>query len=228
MTTGHVQYADWDAAYAIGALTAGERREYESHLEGCASCRQALAELASTVALLPRISAEDAGRLGAEQAPSDAQADAAIAAGLAVLDRARRRRRRRTRWVAAVAAAALVAGAVAVPVTMASISAPVTAFALQDVADVPLVASVRLSAADWGTRIDLDCRYPAGPSGYARRYSLAVVDGQGTATTVSTWSAGPGTDARLSAATATPMGDIRAVEIRSDTGTVLMQHTLRR
>jgi hypothetical protein len=228
MTGGHVQYADWDAAYAIGALTAGERREFESHLEGCASCRQAISELASTVALLPRISAEDARRLGEEQAPSDAHADAAVAAGLAVLDRARRRRRRRTRWVAAVAAAALVAGGVAVPVTIAVVSAPVAAFALQDVANVPLVASVRLRAADWGTRIELDCRYPAGPAGYARRYSLAVVDGRGTATTVSTWSAGPGTDARLSAATATPVGDIRAIEIRSDAGTVLMQHTLKR
>ncbi|GAA2164638.1 anti-sigma factor family protein [Pedococcus bigeumensis] len=48
-------YADWDAAYVLGALPVAERREYESHLAGCAACRAAVAELAGMPGLLAQL-----------------------------------------------------------------------------------------------------------------------------------------------------------------------------
>jgi len=48
-------YTDWDAAYVLGALPVAERREYESHLAGCAACRAAVAELAGMPGLLAQL-----------------------------------------------------------------------------------------------------------------------------------------------------------------------------
>lgn len=48
---GH-EYAMWDAAYVLGSLSAGDRREFEVHMGGCASCRQAVTELAGVPTLL--------------------------------------------------------------------------------------------------------------------------------------------------------------------------------
>lgn len=51
----HDDYADWDAAYVLGALPVAERREYETHLAGCAACRAAVAELAGMPGLLAQL-----------------------------------------------------------------------------------------------------------------------------------------------------------------------------
>jgi putative zinc finger protein len=51
----HEDYADWDAAYVLGALPVAERREYETHLAGCAACRSAVAELAGMPGLLAQL-----------------------------------------------------------------------------------------------------------------------------------------------------------------------------
>ncbi len=52
-------YDMWDAAYVLGALSDAERGEYEAHLAGCVSCREAVAEL-SRVAPLLSLAADDA------------------------------------------------------------------------------------------------------------------------------------------------------------------------
>jgi hypothetical protein len=51
----HEDYADWDAAYVLGALPVAERREFETHLAGCAACRAAVAELAGMPGLLAQL-----------------------------------------------------------------------------------------------------------------------------------------------------------------------------
>lgn len=51
----HDDYADWDAAYVLGALAVAERREYEEHLAGCPACRAAVAELAGLPGLLAQL-----------------------------------------------------------------------------------------------------------------------------------------------------------------------------
>ncbi|MDQ2689640.1 MAG: hypothetical protein M3Y29_05140, partial [Chloroflexota bacterium] len=142
----------------------------------------------------------------------------------------RSRRRRRTTWAVAIAAAVLAVAAVAVPLTIGALTRPTAAFALEDVTNVPLTASVRLTDVDWGTRIDLECAYPDVsvpdvPEG-GWTYALAVVGADGTDATVSTWRAGPGTSARLSAGTALEVSEISAIEIRTAKGVVLMRYDL--
>ncbi len=222
MSAEHERFAEWDAAYVLGALTASYRREFESHLATCVDCQRAVAELAPTVGLLSRLSASEAER------PAHGPEESARA-GLVALARSRARRRRPTVWLAAAAAAVLVVVMIAVPITVATMDRPTASFALQDVAGVPLEASVRLTDVDWGTRIDLDCRYPDAGSDAPEggwTYALAVVAADGTDATVSTWRAAPGTSARLSAGSALAVGEISAVEIRSADGVVLMRHEL--
>ena len=57
MNPDHSRYAEWDAAYVLGALSPAERREFEEHLEACEACRRSVAELAPMPGLLARLSA---------------------------------------------------------------------------------------------------------------------------------------------------------------------------
>lgn len=222
MNVEHPQYAEWDAAYVLGALSTSDRRLFEAHLAECALCRAAVAELAPTVGLLSRVSADAV--TGREDGPA-----AAGPAALISLARERRRRRRRTWWIAAAAAVALVIpAAVGIGVWLSSGPSPTASFALEQVQDVSLEASVRLTDVAWGTRVDLECRYPAGgadapPGGWV--YVLAVIGADGSET-VSTWRAGPGSVSNVSGATAVAADEIRAVEIRSESGEVLMRRDL--
>jgi carotenoid cleavage dioxygenase-like enzyme len=52
MQGGAHDYAMWDAAYVLGALSDADRREFEAHLEGCTSCRGAVTELTAISPLL--------------------------------------------------------------------------------------------------------------------------------------------------------------------------------
>lgn len=241
MNPDHPRFAQWDAAYVVGALAPTDRREFEEHLAECAECRRALAELSPAVGLLSRLTPEDAERIDAVHSGavhsgavhSDAGAPVegeSSAAEILAFARLRARRRRRAGIIALVAAAALVIAAVAVPFSLSSFVRPASeSLALHSVVDIPLQASVRLTSVEWGTRIELDCRYPSSPDADPDAswiYALAVVDTAGEASNVSTWRAGPGSSARLSAGTALHVDDIRGVEIRSMSGTVLMSYEL--
>jgi len=229
MNPDHTRFAQWDAAYVVGALAPADRREFEEHLADCAECRRAVAELMPAVGLLSRLTAAEAERIDSD-IDVDPGDDESRPVEILSLARERSRRRRRTRIIALVAAVVLIIAAVAVPVTMSSFLRPAAeSFALQSVVEVPLEASVRLTSVDWGTRIELDCRYPDAPGSdpdASWTYALAVVDAAGEASTVSTWRAGPGSSARLSAGTALDVDDIRGVEIRSMSGAVLMSYDL--
>jgi len=164
-TPEHARYAEWDAAYVLGALTAAARRAFEDHLADCEECRRAVVELLPTAGLLSRVSPERAEGIHGDPAAL-AGPDPAAREGLVA--RARRRRRRTLRWMLALAAAVVVVAAVAVPWSIAAMEAPPPSFALQDVADAPLEASVRLDPVAWGTRIDLTCRYTNASDGTCR------------------------------------------------------------
>jgi anti-sigma-K factor RskA len=51
----HARFAEWDAAYVLGALSPAERREFEDHLDDCEKCRAAVSELSALPGLLGRI-----------------------------------------------------------------------------------------------------------------------------------------------------------------------------
>ncbi|WP_307317518.1 hypothetical protein [Microbacterium sp. SORGH_AS_0421] len=128
-------------------------------------------------------------------------------------------------------AASIALVAVAVPSVFAVNSAVQqssgTVYALDDVAGAPLEASVKLTSAPWGTRIDLVCQYTgqvldAPPGGWP--YALAITDDSGTTSVLSTWRADPGSTTELSAGTDLSASNIGAVEIRSlDGDTVVMR-----
>jgi hypothetical protein len=228
MNPDHARFAEWDAAYAVGALSSTERREFEEHLSECELCRRAVGELQPTVSLLSRISPERARSIDAELADGAVgmgEPAPAVRDGVVSIARARAVRRRRVWWASAAAAAVLVIAAVALPFALTR-SAPTESFALEAVADVPLQATVQLTSVGWGTRIDLECRYTArSDDAVAWPYALAVIGTDGEATAVSTWKALPDSVARLSAATALDVGEITAVEIRSvESGRVLMRY----
>ncbi|WP_457254609.1 anti-sigma factor family protein [Pedococcus sp. P5_B7] len=102
-------YTDWDAAYVLGALPVAERREYESHLAGCAACRSAVAELAGMPGLLAQLPPGEVLAMDLDGG-ADLQPPASLMPVLPVVAA----ESRRERWLAplAAAAAALLIGGV--------------------------------------------------------------------------------------------------------------------
>jgi carotenoid cleavage dioxygenase len=56
---GH-EYETWDAAYVLDALSDTDRREFEMHMAGCSSCRQAVAEFEVIAPMLSMLDEEPA------------------------------------------------------------------------------------------------------------------------------------------------------------------------
>ncbi len=100
------RYAEWDAAYVLGSLTPDERLEYERHLETCARCTAAVAELVGLPGLLAKLPADQAVEIAEPDGRRDARSESTLAS---VAHRVRHRRRRRRVWVAATAGLAVVA-----------------------------------------------------------------------------------------------------------------------
>lgn len=233
MSAEHAHFADWDAAYLLGALSQADRRAFEEHLESCDRCVRAIAEMAPTLGLLARVDPERAESLQGDAVPGHAVQGpwppASTGTKAALLARAAREaRRRRGRWTGALAAAAAVVVAVIVAVTaLLPPAGGSRAVELAAVVDAPLVASVELASAAWGTRIDLECSYGGDGGADAQGglpYTLVVRDRDGNASEVSSWRAAPGATARLTAATALDVDEIGAVEIRMEgSGEVLMR-----
>lgn len=225
MNPDHVRFADWDAAYLVGALSPADRRRFEEHLIDCPTCRDALAEIAPTLGLLSRIAPDRAESL---LEPADDAADAAPEPGARsdFVERAAResRRRRALGWGGALAAAAAAVVVVVLAVTSTVPPSPRSqVVALEPVADVSITATVALSEVAWGTRLEMVCRYPEGagsdvpPEGWS--YVLVVTAEDGTTSELSTWRARPGSTTRLDAGTALDADDIAAIEVRSLDGT---------
>lgn len=229
MNPDHVHFAEWDAAYVLGALSPSDRRLFAEHAADCPICREAIAEVAPLMGLLARVDPERATSL-ADDSPREGGTDAAARARLVELGTLAARRRRRTWWAGAVAAAAALVVVVVIAVTIVADSVRGRdVVALEAVADVPLSASVELSEVAWGTRLELECRYDRTPTGSAKSwtYTLYVTSRDGASSEVSSWRASPGTTARLAAATALDSDEIAALEIRSADGdTVLMRTEL--
>jgi Putative zinc-finger len=219
----HAAYAEWDAAYVLGALSPTERREFEAHLRGCAECTDNVAALAGVPGLLSRVPREQGLALLDSPVPSE-DVPPSLLPRLELAARRDRRRRRTGTWaLAAVAAAAGVIGAVAIPQLLDRSAGTVTA-ELDPVIDIPLTASVELTPTENGTHLDMTCTYPYGSGDDEERtYDLVVVDAAGESERVSTWTSRAGHTVELSATIDTLTDDIETVEVRStDDGDVLL------
>jgi hypothetical protein len=228
----HVHFAEWDAAYVLGALSPADRREFEDHLEECERCRAAVAELSALPGLLGRL--DDARAFALLEHPDDETVSSAPADLVArIRERDRTQRVRRTLLsVAGLAAAAVLASVLTLAVPALVTTAPVpqahSAFVPVAGTTIPVDVTLDLFPAEWGTRIKMDCVYhPAGagadgPYGPVV-YSLWVVGTDGSEHSVSTWNATPGGEVFLDAATADSLGDIEQFDLRSADGdTVFM------
>jgi hypothetical protein len=223
------EFALYDAAYVLGALAPAERREFETHLKGCAACAGSVGQLAGLPGLMSRVSVE---QLTAEAEPLPAT----LLPSLARAVRRQRGRRRLAVGAAAAAAACLIAvGAIAItrpdsparpPVaSSASTSSGTANLALTAVVPSPITARARLVDMAWGTRIDLTCDYrtngfyPASGTPYA----LVIIDRKGVAQQVATWKALPNRELTVMGASSRARRDIAAVEIRTLQGQTILR-----
>jgi Putative zinc-finger len=239
------KFAQWDAAYVLGALSPAERREFEEHLSSCPSCRAAVSELAALPGLLAQLPPDDAAMLslvdqtvaesGETPALSGVQTDE-IEQGLPpsllpkMIKKARTRRRRMVAAIAGIAAAVLlVIGGIAVGAGLL----PLGPDDPQRVAFSPVVPSAWTAVADVipgpdGTEIKVECQYPEvdepTPGAGPETYSIFVVDRSGNASEIKEWPATPNKLMRPSGNTPLRVSEIADLEIReTDTDEVMLR-----
>jgi hypothetical protein len=243
------KFAQWDAAYVLGALSPADRREFEEHLANCPQCQTAVSELAAIPGLLAQVSPADAAMLsmavdneaghGEPAAPDDADAEL-IEPGPPpsllpkMIKKARSRQRRMVAAVAGIAAAVvLIIGGVAI----AGGLLPLRPENPERVAFSPVVPSGITAVADVipgkdGTQIKVECVYAEvndpRPGGGHETYSVVVVDRSGNAAEIKEWPATPNKQMRPSGTTPLKPSEIADLEIReSDTNEVLLRAPLR-
>jgi Putative zinc-finger len=243
------KFAQWDAAYVLGALSPAERREFEEHLASCRPCQASVSELAGIPGLLAQVSPADAamlslavdGQVGSDETSTSTATEAELVesgppASLLpkMLKLARTRRRRMVAAVAGIAAAVLlvIGGAAAATGLL-----PLRPESPQRVAFSPVVPSAITAVADVipgedGTQINVECVYAEvndpRPGGGHENYSIFVVDQSGHASDIKDWPATPNKQMRPSGTTPLQVSEIADLEIRqSDTNEVLLRAPLR-
>lgn len=239
-------YETWDASYVLGALSSTERREYESHLNGCERCRSAVADLSGMPALLALLDDELKHDTAAVSDVPPLRPEV-LGELLAKVDW----RRRRARWAAATA---MVVAAVVMAVGVFIATRPgvldptlvpratVSAMTMAPVPDAEgaseFAASFTMTRHDWGTDIAMTCTYSetegdgdgaqaAAGSDVADKLAMVAVGRDGSHVQLGTWKARAGETAQTSGSTSMPIDEIAAVQVVSaDTGDVLLQRNL--
>jgi hypothetical protein len=229
------KFAQWDAAYVLGALSPAERREFEEHMAQCAACQAAVSELAALPGLLAQISPADAAMLSlADDSSAEYAETPALSAAQAeviehgpppsllpkMIKKARMRRRRMVAAVAGIAAAVmLVIGGLAVGAGLL----PLRQGGPQRVAFSQVVPSGITAVADvipdkGGTQVKVECVYAEvndpRPGGAHETYSIFVVDRSGQAEEIKEWPATPNKVMRPSGTTPLKVSQIADLEIR--------------
>jgi anti-sigma-K factor RskA len=222
--TSPCPYELWDGSYVIGALSPAERREYESHLDGCLTCSRSVRDLAGLPGLL--------GRIGPEVFESAVEEPVPDTLMPRLARETRRRDRRRTWWTAGVAAAAAavvtVGGTLAIDHSLSGTPeaghhitsvAPLVFHPIPSVSADPMRARVALTSVAWGTRVDLECSYPAVQGDYfTGSYVLLVHTRAGRTEKIASWNGLPGKTMQLTAATATSLSKISSIELTTAAG----------
>lgn len=221
-------FAMSDAAYVLGSLSPADRREFESHLDGCVECSLAVRDLAGLPGLLGRLDPEVF-----DETPVDPVPDTLRPRVMAAVRRRQRRRIWVTAGVAAAAAAAVtLGGAVLInrpdaPPAAHSIVVPPVGTQMRQIGNDPMTATVALTSVAWGTKLDLACIYPQVRGAYeAGAYALVVHTTDGHTQRVATWHGLPGRAMQLTAATATQASDIRSVEVTRLGGSAVLRLTV--
>lgn len=232
------RFAHDDGAYVLGALSPGERLEFERHLARCEECTRTVGELAGLPGLLGRVDPAVVEDSVVDEPPP--------ATLLPALSReVRRVRRRRTSLAVGLAAAAVVAAVVAVaaaqlggeettapapPGVSPTVSEPTGAepvtLTMRPVGEVPVRATVSLEPVGWGTRLGLSCTYDPESVDYnlppAVDYTLVVLMRDGRVEQVGSWRSVAGRAIQFTAGTAASAEDVASVEVRTVDGRVVL------
>lgn len=204
-------FLHFDGAYVLSALDAADRAAFEAHLGTCIACRARVAEIRPTVALLA----------GARRLEEAGPAPDTLLPGL-LREAARERGRRRmvTASVAAIAAACLVALLVVLwPSTGAAGPTPRE---LQAVQASPVHATVALVSRQWGTEIEVHCRYDPGVA-VNMPYRLRVIDTSNEVYDAGSWTLAPGRTTNFTGGAAVPRDRIKYVQITLEDGRPILQ-----
>jgi hypothetical protein len=210
-----------DAAYVLNALPEPERAAFEAHLATCAACTGRVNALAATSALLADITAADL-------AEPDPEPDTLLPGLLRRAAGARRRQRWLVNGLGGLAAACLIALAVAVwPTSHAGQPSHQPApQALSALTASPVQATATVTDRNWGTQINLDCRYTGyGDASTRLIYALRIVDRAGVTHDLGSWTLRPGTDTTFTSGTALPRDQISSIEITRPDGTPVLHLT---
>ncbi|TDC73937.1 zf-HC2 domain-containing protein [Streptomyces hainanensis] len=219
-------FETWDGAYVLGALSPQDRADFEAHLRGCDACAQSVSQLAGMPGLLSQADPDGLAAAGVEPAAPD------LLPGL--LSRVARERRRRFATTLSAAALALAACLALVFSAVFAGGAdgtdgegapddgpPVVAGArMTPMGDWPVRADVSLSDADWGTRVEMECRYGSGEGG---EYTLVAVGRDGEAAELASWVALPENTATMTVGTAMARADIEWLEVRAPSGVPVLR-----
>ncbi len=200
-------------AYVLGGLSDQDHRKFAAHLRTCHDCQVEAAQLSGLPRLLDLV---DNPLEGSE--PVGSPRDAGPELSRSLLTRVRQQRRRtRVRLLAA----ATVVGIALVGFGWffgARLATPVRPAATQLSASPQSGSNAQVDMAlvtkAWGTELQVTAtKLPT-----QGRFTLWVVDEAGQAVQVATWGATPAGAAILTAASAVPTPQIRAVEVRKDSG----------
>lgn len=216
---GDDPFRHYDGAYALGTLDPDDRAAFEAHLPGCGACRSRVAEMRRTADLLRTVPPQDVSEIDTV-AHQDGVPDELLPALLRRAGRERRRRRALVTTLAGVAAAALVALLVLVwPSADGDVRPAEQAFAPVR-ASTPVHATAVLTSEQWGTRIDLRCRYELQPL-RPITYRLVVVDKDKRNHDTGSWAVAPGTTTFVGG-TEVSKDRIEQIQITLDDGRPIM------
>jgi hypothetical protein len=238
MTAGDA-YAQWDAAYVLGALSASQRQEFEEHLATCRTCSRAVAELAGMPGLLAQVPVGEVLAMDARgEAPTPPRSLMPVLPDERRFPSARGWSRLRRYAVPAVAAAALLVGGAggyglrtALTEEPSAVASAPGRLAFSAVVPSSMTAVVDVVPSGEGTVFKVECQYgkstatsPGGVGDAWAEYAIFVVDRSGQAEQAKTWKANPDRVMRPTASSPLPVSQISAVEIRAvESGTTLMR-----
>lgn len=231
---GDDEYAMWDAAYVLGSLSSVERREFETHMTGCVSCRQAVTELSGMPALLSQLDRDQVATIAEDDKSKEASLPPDMLPSLLAKVAWQRRRSRLVTWTATAAAAAVLVIGVFIGVkghSLTGVSTPPQASAsvvpMAQVGTTALASTVSVKSQHWGTYIDLNCVCLAPVSSHHDTLAMVVVRRDGSHTRLATWVAEPGHTATPAGSISTPVDQIASVQVvLAENDRVLLERSL--